>query len=539
MQRLLAKLDALIGIGRQSPIAAWLDRLSFVFLVLMVLAAPHSIAATQTAWLAGMLFFIARLFFTPRPSFRTGWLGAALGALFLWTVLSSFLSYASDISFGKLRSAALFLIFFFVIGVVRSFRAVYCLAFALIVSCMFSVLLMPLQRIVGRGVEIQALQPDGALARAGIQPGDVLIAVDREKVGSPEEIASALREKESATIKYQRIEFYHDAFIRRSDASAGEIENGTLGITDWKRSRTWRSAGFYGHYTTYAEVLQLIGSLLVGIFVAAFLSGRRKEIGKSLLETFTKPPANLKNYKLRFAATGAFVLFCVVAFCVALLLTVTRAPQLAFLISGFLIMLLGASRRWLVTALLITIPVAAVGLFVLQRSREVGFFDAKDNSTNWRMMVYREGFGLWTANARHFFFGVGMDSIKRHACDWGLFDNCRQPMGHFHSTPLQLAVERGLPALLLWLTVLGVYARTLRRSLRSNYGEETIWRNDRLLPDFSPALNRGIWLGALGGLVGFFSSSLVHYNYGDGEVVMVFYLIMGLALKTGRLAEKE
>ncbi len=539
MQRLLAELDQIIGIDGLSTIASWLDRLSFVFLVLMVLAAPHSIAATQTAWGVGMLFFVARLFFTPRPSLRTGWLGVALVALFLWTVLSSLSSYAPDISFGKLRSAALFLIFFFVIGVVRSFRAVYFLAFALVASCMFSVLLMPLQRIVGRGVEIRTLQPDGALARSGIRPGDVLLTVDGEKIGSPDEIASAFREKESVTLKYQRIEFYHDATIRRADASAAEIENGTLGISEWKRSRSWRSAGFYGHYTTYAEVLQLIGSLLVGIFVAAFLSGRQIENGGSLLENFAKPPANLSGSKLRIAATGFFVLFCVVAFCVALLLTVTRAPQLAFSISGFVIMLLGASRRWLFTALLIAIPVAAVGLFVLQRSREVGFFDAKDNSTNWRMMVYREGFDLWTQNARHFFFGVGMDSVKRYACDWGLFDNCHQPMGHFHSTPLQLLVERGIPALLLWLTVLAIYARTLWRALYRKSGEEAIWRDGKLFPDFSPVLNRGIWLGCLGGLIGFFASSLVHYNYGDGEVVMIFYLLMGLAVKTGRLAEKE
>jgi hypothetical protein len=37
-------------------------------------------------------------------------------------------------------------------------------------------------------------------------------------------------------------------------------------------------------------------------------------------------------------------------------------------------------------------------------------------------------------------------------------------------------------------------------------------------------------LGALGGLCGFFVSGLVHYNWGDSEVVMIFYFIMGLTL---------
>jgi uncharacterized membrane protein YuzA (DUF378 family) len=41
-------------------------------------------------------------------------------------------------------------------------------------------------------------------------------------------------------------------------------------------------------------------------------------------------------------------------------------------------------------------------------------------------------------------------------------------------------------------------------------------------------------LGALGGLAGFLSSGLVHYNWGDSEVIMVFYLIMGLAFVVER-----
>jgi len=37
-------------------------------------------------------------------------------------------------------------------------------------------------------------------------------------------------------------------------------------------------------------------------------------------------------------------------------------------------------------------------------------------------------------------------------------------------------------------------------------------------------------LETLGGLAGFFASGLVHYNWGDSEVVMIFYFIMGLSL---------
>jgi uncharacterized membrane protein YuzA (DUF378 family) len=49
-------------------------------------------------------------------------------------------------------------------------------------------------------------------------------------------------------------------------------------------------------------------------------------------------------------------------------------------------------------------------------------------------------------------------------------------------------------------------------------------------------IERGVALGALGGLLGFFASGLVHYNLGDSEVAMIFYLIMGLALVVDREA---
>ena len=46
-----------------------------------------------------------------------------------------------------------------------------------------------------------------------------------------------------------------------------------------------------------------------------------------------------------------------------------------------------------------------------------------------------------------------------------------------------------------------------------------------------PALETGILLGCLGALIGFFTSGLVHYNLGDGEVALVFYLLMGIGVR--------
>ena len=133
-----------------------------------------------------------------------------------------------------------------------------------------------------------------------------------------------------------------------------------------------------------------------------------------------------------------------------------------------------------------------------------------------------------------------MDSIKAHWREWDMFDHGRIPIGHMHSNLLQLALERGVPVLVVWLALLGLYARLLWRLTRelrnesvSNAASHGPAGNKRSV-DLGPWIDRGIILGALGGLAGFFASGLVHYNWGDSEVVMIFYFMMGLSLAVRR-----
>ena len=99
------------------------------------------------------------------------------------------------------------------------------------------------------------------------------------------------------------------------------------------------------------------------------------------------------------------------------------------------------------------------------------------------------------------------------------------PMGHFHSTPIQLLAERGLPALLIWLVVLALYGLTLLRGIN--------------IARHNGRWSFGVLLGCLGALVGFFVSGMVHYNLGDGEIAMLFYLLMGLGAKTATLVTAD
>jgi O-antigen ligase len=296
-------------------------------------------------------------------------------------------------------------------------------------------------------------------------------------------------------LKIYRVEWSPVVEVERGRLLEGATPLARLGIEGWSRGRDWRASGFYGHYVTYAEALQLIASLAFGLLIAL----RRKLTWR-----------------------GALLLMALAGLGAALLLTVTRASWLAFLLSASLIVFAGASRRTLLILMVCALPVVLAGLFVLQQKRNVGFFDQKDQSITWRETVWHEGWHLLTSSPRHLIVGVGMDSIKRYWRAWGLFDNGRLPVGHMHSNLLQLAVERGVPTLLVWLIWLGLYARMLWRLARSLSMDEWI--------------ERGLVMGALGGLLGFFASGTVHYNWGDSEVVMIFYLIMGLTLVVERQA---
>jgi hypothetical protein len=450
-----------------------------------------------------------RLFIRPRPQLVRTPLDVPLWIFFGWSIVSSIFSYDPPTSFDRLRNVALFLIFYYVINLVRTKRTAVFLASTMILSAMVSVGWTPIERIIGRGVEISGVTAESPLTKALIKNGDTLLKINGKKINAPEDLAAEIAANELSKVTFYRPDYYLTVDVWRKNLLGGAMAFERLGFTDWKRSRNWRSAGFYGHYTTFAEVLQLIASLTLGLFIASF--GKRFLSRKRADDVEKQDTASGGRWTLILAA-------CLVAMAFALLLTVTRGSQLAFLISAACMIFIVGNRKMLLVSAAIILPVALGGLIFLQQSREVGFFDANDDSTKYRQTVYREGVNLWLENPRHFFLGVGMDSIKKYAAEWRLFDDGKLPMGHFHSTPIQLLVERGLPALLLWLWVLWVYARMLWRYLKSQMSDSEDWREI------------GIVLGCFGGLIGFLTAGLVHYNLGDAEVAMVFFMLMGLSV---------
>lgn len=438
-----------------------------------------------------MTFWLLRFAFYPRPKLQRTPVDYLLLGFFILSGLSSLLSYEPMVSIGKMRAASLFTIVYLFSQNLPSRRVIRVLALTLVGACMINLIFTGAQRLLGVGVKVYNLAEASPLYKAGVRHGDTLLTVDGVKLHDPQELVNELSkpDKKVVTVTAYRHEWMLPCKVPRGTLLAGNNALEQLGVGSWSKGRDWRASGFFGNFVTYAEVLQLILALTVGLFVA--LRRKRSLIGLGLL----------------LALAGMVG---------ALLLTVTRASWFAFIVSSAVILVLSVSRRAVLVAGVLAIPLILAGLFVLQQKRNVGFIDQQDQSISWRETVWREGFHLLLSKPRHLLVGIGMDSIKSHWREWGMFDQGRLPWGHMHSNPLEIALERGVPALLVWLALLFVYARTIWRMLR-----------DKTRLDW---IEQGILLGALGGLAGFFVSGQVHYNWGDSEVIMIFYFLMGAVM---------
>lgn len=468
-------------------------------LVIYAFFAPHSIAITQAAFVIGfaawgVLLVASRKLKQPRTP-----IDIAVFGFFTCCVISSFFSYELLTSLKGLKSPAFFLAFYFVINNVKSLRMARVLAFVIVASCMVNVLYSAGQIAVGRGLRIDSIRQGGAFDGEVFQVGDVILRADEQKVKTQEDLSRIADESRGRMqITIQRNETIMDASVsRKAIRKSGEEGVARLGITT-APGRSFRVSGFFSHYETYAEVLQLIAALAVGMFVAL---PRKRSLKAALL------------------AAAIFLTT------VTLIFTSTRAA-LAGLSLGVLVIALASSRRRaLVLAVATILLFAPFAYKAIQSSRGDILFNLKEGSTAYRLEVWREAAGLVRD---HPLVGIGKGSeggaLLREK--YALYNNGKLPPGHFHSTFIQIAAWWGLPALAFYVSMMTIFFFEM-------------WRLGRRLKEKQAWREWGIALGGVGALVAFNVSSLGHFNFGDGEVVMVFWLITGIVFAVRRLTKQE
>ena len=482
-----------------TPIAKRVDSIAggvvLFSLALYALFAPHSIAITQTASLIGLVAWCVRLAANRTLRISRTALDVAILGFFACCVVSSFLSYDPLVSIKGLKSPAFFFAFYLVSNNITSSRFAKFLAFALVGSCLISVAYSAGQLAAGRGIRIDSISEDSPLANRGLLLGDVIVEADDQKTNSLADFTSIVEAGRGAIrIKYLRTEAVAEIPVRRQALRQAITSGAGLGLTT-SPGRNFRVSGFYSHYETYAEVLQLIAALAVGMFIG--LRGK-------------------------FSLQGFLIAAAILLIGSALVMTSTRAALAGLAAATLLMAIASARRRVIVAAVAGILILAPAAIFMVERARGISVLDPQEQSTAWRLEVWREAFGIIKD---HPVVGIGKGSEAKLKTSLGLYDEGRLPPGHFHSTPIQIATWWGLPALVFYFAVMTILGIAILRSTRTlkAAGRFQLW---------------GIQLGCLGALVAFNLSSLVHFNFGDGEVVMAFWLLMGLAFAIQRIAEE-
>jgi len=240
-----------------------------------------------------------------------------------------------------------------------------------------------------------------------------------------------------------------------------------------------RPTGTLGHYMTYSGTLMLV----VGLAASRLVFGSRDRTWSALVMP---------------------------ALVVALSLTLTRSAWVGACVAVGLLFILKDLR------LIGLLPVVGALFFAFApdsvSDRMMSMFDLRDPTNRDRLAMVRTG----GAMVRDYpFVGVGPNMIPR------LYEQYRDPDAvqattpHLHNVPLQIAAERGLPALGVWIAFIVMLAVGLVRLFRS--------RRDRTLA-----------AGGLAAIAAMLSAGLFEYNFGDSEFLMLFLVLVTVPFAQAR-----
>ena len=257
--------------------------------------------------------------------------------------------------------------------------------------------------------------------------------------------------------------------VGAASALVGVVQSTMLGFDNLSN----RPEGSLTHYMTYSGVIMLALSAAV----AQLLFGRHP---------------------------WAWPAIAIPALTVALALTLTRNAWIGALAAMVCLLALRRAR------LLLVIPVLVVVALVVApaslRTRAASIFDRQDASNRDRLQMIAMGQRMI---GDHPWFGVGPDTIKDVYPQYRPPDAVHPTNPHLHNVPVNIAAERGLPALAAWLWCIGIAVWDLVRQVRQG-----------------PA--KAVAAAGLGALVAMLAAGLFEYNFGDSEFLMLLLGLMTL-----------
>jgi O-antigen ligase len=246
-----------------------------------------------------------------------------------------------------------------------------------------------------------------------------------------------------------------------------------------------RPQGTLGHWMTYSGLLMIV----IGLAVARVLFGRSDRTWAALVL-----PALAVGVAVTFTR-GAAIGAC-------------AAVALLFALKDF--------------RLLAILPIAAAIFIAVApgqiAKRYASMFNMNDPTVVDRVAMLRIGERMIRA---HPLTGVGPNMVERLYVQYRGAEPHAGPDGvvhinpHLHNNLLQIAAERGLPALALWLWFIVAMIRD-------------VWTR------FAAGRYRALAAGALAATAALLAAGLFEYNFGDSEVLMLFLIVVTLPAAADR-----
>jgi O-Antigen ligase/PDZ domain len=456
-------------------------------LLLFSVFAPHSIAAGEISLAIAGAGWLARALANRSTGLRRTLFDLPVCLFFIWTVVSSFLSVEPQISIAKIQSTCVIFLFYLTQAIATRRTAVL-LVSLMILSGVAGTTYSLFDLLRGRGIVVESIAPQSPLSSLHIQPGDAIWRVGGQRVYSVADIDQVINNSQTNSSLTVSV-ISQGEHVERPGmivTAAAKSQASPSGITGGKPSHRFRASGWTRHYETYSEILQILAQLALGLALAHLVNHGFNRWSKLAL--------------LASALLG-----------LGIALTAMRTALIAFAIGVVVISWRALRGRARLATLAGLSLLLIVGAFVTYKTRAHQALWFQDPSSSLRIEVARVGLSRIML---HPLFGHGMDAMHAHWNEWGFPGS---DMLHLHSTPLQLAFDRGLPALFFWLWIVWLFWRTASR-------------NEKRLRETRDTNSYGILLGATGALAGFFASSLVNYNLGDGEVALVFWWLLGIVV---------
>ena len=477
----------------RNRLSSFLDHVIFGCLALFAIALPHSIKGAERAWKLALVLWLIKLVVERARPFKQP-LATPLLAYVVLSAISTLLSPDPYLSWDRMKFVCLFLAGIVVAQNIRRLSQVRWLLILLVISGFAAAVFTGWQYTYGIGVLIKDIPANSRLAQLGLGPKQVITAVGGHKVHAPEDLVRTLQQlPPQATVQVEYIRYLERTPVTLV-ATPEDFHQAGLGTAAMplSRGKPLRAQGTLGHYVIFAEMLIQIACMAWALLLACERGQRLWKLVLSI--AFLGITAALFMTETR-AAVGGLVIACLIT--------------LSLLERGV--------RRWF--AVIALLGILAGATLWIQHTRGVQWVDRNDISTHFRVLMWEDGVRLVR---QHPWFGVGMETVRTHWLEWNIRAFIQYNVrSHFHSTYLQIAVERGIPALLAWLWFCVAYIVLLFRLVA------------RLRTQSRFACT--IAAGLLAAFVAFNFTSLFHYNLGEESLAMILFFYYGLAMALDRI----